>query len=270
MQTLYLASIVSRRTFVHIQSLKAPQLQWRELGCSGCWCEVYNTTPSTPDVDFPDCNFRSYCHSILAVNSFNMSTSDYSSSRLNVAPAGALPDATIRSFHGTPTSDRACQYQPVEQKPQVGMLQGTKEKREISRQQWEDMKSIIQRIYIDENKPFPYLAHTLRTEHGFEPTQVQCSPDCKVSNADSTTANVSSLARSRSGASARTFLAQRGGQSCRIFSVIQTREFLISKTGESDRRSLRIGKGDTARRQALAVPCRLNQRNVAVCPSLLL
>jgi hypothetical protein len=45
-----------------------------------------------------------------------------------------------------------------------------KGKLKMSRHQWEDMKPLIQRIYIDDNKPFPYLAHILRTEHGFAPT----------------------------------------------------------------------------------------------------
>jgi len=43
-------------------------------------------------------------------------------------------------------------------------------KREMSRQQWESLKPFIQRIYIDEDKPFPYLAKKLSLEHGFEIT----------------------------------------------------------------------------------------------------
>jgi hypothetical protein len=42
--------------------------------------------------------------------------------------------------------------------------------REVARKQWEALKPLIQRIYIDENKPFPYLAKILREEYGFEPT----------------------------------------------------------------------------------------------------
>jgi hypothetical protein len=42
--------------------------------------------------------------------------------------------------------------------------------RETTRQQWEALKPLIQRIYIEEDKPFPYLARILRDEHGFEPT----------------------------------------------------------------------------------------------------
>ena len=42
--------------------------------------------------------------------------------------------------------------------------------RDETRQKWESLKPLIQRIYIDENKPFPYLVTILREEHGFEPT----------------------------------------------------------------------------------------------------
>jgi uncharacterized membrane protein len=42
--------------------------------------------------------------------------------------------------------------------------------REMARQQWESLKPLIQRVYIEENKSFPYLANILRDEHGFEPT----------------------------------------------------------------------------------------------------
>ena len=42
--------------------------------------------------------------------------------------------------------------------------------REMTRQQWEKLKPLIKRIYIDENKPSPYLAKILRDEYSFEPT----------------------------------------------------------------------------------------------------
>jgi hypothetical protein len=42
--------------------------------------------------------------------------------------------------------------------------------REEIRRKWESLKPLIQRVYIDQNKPFPYLAKILREEHGFEPT----------------------------------------------------------------------------------------------------
>jgi hypothetical protein len=101
---------------------------------------------------------------------FTMSTFGCSSCNLDVTLVGALSNDSIDQLMGTPTSDRICQCQAVKQFPQIKVLQGAKGKCEMSRQQWEDIKPFIQRIYIDENKPFPYLAHILRTEHGFEPT----------------------------------------------------------------------------------------------------
>lgn len=40
----------------------------------------------------------------------------------------------------------------------------------MRRQQWEALKPVVEKIYIQENKPFTYLADVLRKEHGFEPT----------------------------------------------------------------------------------------------------
>ena len=56
---------------------------------------------------------------------------------------------------------------PAETSPPSG-----RGKSSLSRQQWEDLKPVIQRVYIDEGKPFPYLAAILRTEHGVQPTYV--------------------------------------------------------------------------------------------------
>jgi len=44
--------------------------------------------------------------------------------------------------------------------------------REMTRQQWESLKPLIQEIYIEQDKPFPYLAKILREEYTFEPTLV--------------------------------------------------------------------------------------------------
>jgi hypothetical protein len=37
-------------------------------------------------------------------------------------------------------------------------------KREASRQQWESLKPLVQRLYLDDDKPFPYLAQIFRSE----------------------------------------------------------------------------------------------------------
>jgi hypothetical protein len=42
--------------------------------------------------------------------------------------------------------------------------------RAITRQRWEELKPLIKQTYINENKPFAYLADVLRRDHGFEPT----------------------------------------------------------------------------------------------------
>lgn len=42
--------------------------------------------------------------------------------------------------------------------------------REMTRQQWESLKPLIQEIYIEQDKPFQYLAKILREDYGFEPT----------------------------------------------------------------------------------------------------
>jgi hypothetical protein len=49
---------------------------------------------------------------------------------------------------------------------QLGMPEG----REVTRKQWESLKSLIERVYILENMSFPYLAKILREEYAFEPT----------------------------------------------------------------------------------------------------
>lgn len=40
----------------------------------------------------------------------------------------------------------------------------------ISTEQWNAARSLIERLYMDENKTFSYVANALQTEHGFFPT----------------------------------------------------------------------------------------------------
>jgi len=40
----------------------------------------------------------------------------------------------------------------------------------LSDSQWEDLKPIIRRLYIDENKTYSKVARILRDSHGFAPT----------------------------------------------------------------------------------------------------
>jgi hypothetical protein len=62
------------------------------------------------------------------------------------------------------TNNKSCDFEPRT----LGV-------REAARQRWEELKSIIQRVYIEEERPYPYLAHLLRTQYGFETTY-----DCPI------------------------------------------------------------------------------------------
>jgi hypothetical protein len=41
---------------------------------------------------------------------------------------------------------------------------------ERKRLQWESLKPLIQRLYIEENKPFTDIVKIIREKYGFEPT----------------------------------------------------------------------------------------------------
>lgn len=45
----------------------------------------------------------------------------------------------------------------------------------LSREQWENLKDLISRLYVDENKTFRKIATILLEAHGFEPTKGQLS-----------------------------------------------------------------------------------------------
>ena len=81
---------------------------------------------------------------------------------------GASPDAFIFDQEELETP-----HSPDKNTKQVAVSSSVVEPsgiRELNRQQWEDLKPLIQRIYIEENRPFPVLANVLRDEYGFEPT----------------------------------------------------------------------------------------------------
>jgi Clr5 domain len=82
----------------------------------------------------------------------------------------ALPSASL--FHQAEVPGKQLlQYQKVQEPILVqGLSIATRGKREISRQQWEEMKPLIQRVYIIENRTFRQLKIILRAEYGVEPT----------------------------------------------------------------------------------------------------
>lgn len=104
-----------------------------------------------------------------------MSTSNNPTFLETATAAAALPSAF--SFEETrPLSEQLHPFSPVQQIALVNTPRSrARGKRPISTQEWEDVKPLIQRVYLDENKPFPYLARILRTEHGFEPTYAHLS-----------------------------------------------------------------------------------------------
>jgi len=106
-----------------------------------------------------------------------MSTSDNPTFLVTVTAAAA--SAALPSVFSGETRPLSEQLHPFSAVQPIALTEtshsGAGGKRSISRQEWEDMKDLIQRVYLDENKPFPYLAHILRTEHGFEPTYAHLS-----------------------------------------------------------------------------------------------
>ncbi|PMD41145.1 TPR-like protein [Hyaloscypha variabilis F] len=84
--------------------------------------------------------------------------------------AAALPDGlTFGETASAPQMQQPCQDPFVFHE----IPSGEPGIREMTRQQWETLKPLIQRVYIEENKPFPYLARILREEHNFEPSKRQ-------------------------------------------------------------------------------------------------
>jgi hypothetical protein len=67
--------------------------------------------------------------------------------------------------------DQQPPFQPLIQPRQVGEdLSNVPESHQSLKKRWESLKPLIQRVYIEENKPFSYLASVLRDEYDFTPT----------------------------------------------------------------------------------------------------
>jgi hypothetical protein len=89
--------------------------------------------------------------------------------------------------------------------------------REMTRQQWESLKPLIQRIYMEENKPFPYLERILRDEHGFEPTYPTTLSLRRGENADYKLESDNLRDRLTSGDSGRTSPVLNDTRSYKVF-----------------------------------------------------
>jgi hypothetical protein len=75
----------------------------------------------------------------------------------------ASPGAFL--FNQQPPSQPLLQPMPV-----GGDMSNAPESHQSLKERWKSLKPLIQRVYMEENKPFPYLAGILRDEYGFEPT----------------------------------------------------------------------------------------------------
>jgi hypothetical protein len=91
-------------------------------------------------------------------------------SAFSTAGASALPSASL-FHHAEIPGEEFLQYQKCQELILVqGLSIAARGKREISRQQWEEMKPLIWRVYKRENKTFRQLKNILRVEYGVEPT----------------------------------------------------------------------------------------------------
>ena len=80
------------------------------------------------------------------------------------------PSNIPESFHEAAALRTLPRIAPSIYAPSMATLLASDVKREVSRQAWEEMKPRIQKLYMDQNRPFPHVARVLRKEYGFEPT----------------------------------------------------------------------------------------------------
>jgi len=67
--------------------------------------------------------------------------------------------------------DQQPPFQPlIQPTPVEEDIANVPESHQNLKKKWESLKPLIQRVYIEENKPFPYLARILHDEYEFTPT----------------------------------------------------------------------------------------------------
>ena len=67
--------------------------------------------------------------------------------------------------------DQQPPFQPhIQPMPVEEDISNVPESHQNLKKKWESLKPLIQRVYIEENKPFSYLARILRNEYKFTPT----------------------------------------------------------------------------------------------------
>ena len=130
-----------------------------------------------------------------------------------LSPFPPALSGTLTFVQHSPSAELASQHPFIFHEAPTGEL-GI---REMKRQKWESLKPLIQRIYIEENKPFPYLKKILRDEHGFELTYPTTLSLRRGENADYKLESDNLRDRLISGDSGRTFPVLNDTRSCEVF-----------------------------------------------------
>jgi hypothetical protein len=163
----------------------------------------------------------------------------------------------VSFHHAEAPGIQLLQYQKVQESiPLQGMSIALGGKREISRQKWEEMKPLIQRVYIRENKTFRQLKTVLREEYGVEPRygSIHSYPVLQVSLPERKLMRnivaVNFLGKSLNGGSGKTYLVVKDARYYRalITGPIHSRE---SRTHGSIWANYKIGKSGTKKRKGL-------------------
>jgi hypothetical protein len=121
------------------------------------------------------------------------------------------------------------------------------------------VKPLIQKVYIDENQPFPYLASVLSARHNFHPTyEIIYSPSLRLKlyrhlseharRLIRTIGNVNSLAKSRNGVSGRMLADPNDEPSSRICRAESWKMWRRTKIDESNRLKSKDGVGNNRRK----------------------
>ena len=115
-------------------------------------------------------------HHTLALSSIacstirNLSQKYISSDNLNEMDTFNFPPLSPASS-GAFLFDQQPPFQPlIHPTPVEEDISNVPESHQSLKKKWESLKPLIQRVYIEENKPFSYLASILRDEYDFTPT----------------------------------------------------------------------------------------------------
>jgi hypothetical protein len=115
------------------------------------------------------------------------------------------------SGNGTASALRIVEEAPREP-PKLGL------RKQLSGEEWEELKPLIQTLYIEEGRTFAYIANILREGHNFKPTYDP--PYLFQDQANRSTEKSSSMTGSGSGSSRRTPRRTRESRSFKISELL--------------------------------------------------